>query len=59
MTENTIAPTSHGPVTPPGIRSCDVRFWARANGWPQIGENGRLPQAAIDAYVAAHPTEVA
>lgn len=58
MTDDNALPRFYtGPVTPAGIKSRDVRNWARANGWPALGSNGRLPQAAIDAYVSAHPTE--
>ena len=41
-----------GPVVPDGVDSRDVRAWAKANGWPQLGQRGRIPQDAIDAYMA-------
>lgn len=44
-----------GPVVPPGIPARQVRAWAKANGWPGLGQRGRLPQDAIDAYVSSHP----
>ena len=56
MTDDNVT-TPRGPVVPAGIRPYMVRFWARENGWPTLGSNGRLPQAAIDAYVAAHPRD--
>lgn len=31
-----------------------IRTWARANGWPDLGERGRIPQDVQDAYHAAH-----
>lgn len=43
-----------GPVVPAGVDSRAVRAWARNNGWPNLGHRGRLPQAAIDAYLEAH-----
>jgi hypothetical protein len=33
----------------------DVRTWARANGWPTLGDRGRMPADALAAYRAAHP----
>lgn len=27
-----------------------VRAWAKDNGWPELGYNGRLPRAAFEAY---------
>lgn len=42
-------------VTPHGIKSSDIRTWAISNGYPQLaGKNGRLPAAAIQAYLDAH-----
>lgn len=31
-----------------------IRTWARQNGWPDLGERGRIPREAEDAYEAAH-----
>lgn len=42
-------------AVPPPYRPADVREWAAGNGWERVaGRNGRLPAAAIDAYVARH-----
>lgn len=30
-----------------------IRQWARANGWPDLGDRGRIPMAAEEAYNAA------
>lgn len=32
-----------------------IREWARKNGHPDLGDRGRIPQAIVDEYVAAHP----
>lgn len=41
-------------VTPYGTKSSDIRTWAISNGYPQLaGKNGRLPAAAIQAYLDA------
>lgn len=29
-----------------------IREWARKNGWPQLGERGRIPEDAVTAYNA-------
>lgn len=43
-------------VTPYGTKSSDIRTWAISNGYPQLaGKNGRLPAAAIQAYLDATP----
>jgi hypothetical protein len=42
-------------VVPDGIQAAAVRAWAKANGWPNLGRQGRLPQAAIDAYLHRPP----
>lgn len=42
-------------VVPRGVDSARVRTWARLNGWPTLGDRGRLPAAAIDAFLTAHP----
>jgi len=44
-----------GPIVPEGVYSRLVRAWARENGWPLLGDRGRMPQEAIDAYVRTHP----
>ncbi len=31
-----------------------IREWARANGTPDLGDRGRIPQAIVAAYDAAH-----
>ena len=47
-------------VTPHGIKSSDIRTWAIANGYPHLaGKNGRLPAAAIEAYLDAHSQDTA
>lgn len=36
-----------------------LRAWAKANGWPDLGTRGRIPQEAKDSYAAAgSPGEV-
>lgn len=30
-----------------------IRGWARNNGWPKLGERGRIPAEAVDAWHAA------
>lgn len=42
-------------VVPSTIDSRHVRAWARAHGWPDLGQRGRIPAIAIDAYLDAHP----
>lgn len=44
-------PAARGSVVPDGINSRHVRAWAKAHGWPLLGDRGRLPQDAIDEYV--------
>lgn len=31
-----------------------IREWARSNGYPDLGDRGRIPQAIVAAYDAAH-----
>lgn len=31
-----------------------IRQWARENGWPDVAQNGRLPEGVLDAYDRAH-----
>ena len=44
----------------PGRSSADrerlkaIRDWARENGHPNLGDRGRIPQAIVAAYDAAH-----
>jgi hypothetical protein len=33
-------------------QTTDVRVWARANGWPDLGARGRVPAAAKAAFEA-------
>lgn len=32
-----------------------IRTWARAHGWPELKDRGRIPQEIEDAYSAANP----
>jgi hypothetical protein len=32
----------------------EIREWARSNGYPELGERGRLPGRVVDAYESAH-----
>ena len=27
-----------------------IRSWARANGWPDLGDRGRIPREVLEAY---------
>lgn len=36
----------------------EVRAWARGNGFPDLGENGRLPLAVREAWDSAHPDRI-
>ena len=40
-------------VVPEGVDPAAVRAWAKENGWPNLGCRGRLPQQAIDNFMAA------
>ncbi len=31
-----------------------IREWARDNGYPELGNRGRIPQHIVDEYEAAH-----
>lgn len=42
-----------GPVVPDGVDSRGVRIWAKTHGWT-LGDRGRIPQDATDAYLATH-----
>lgn len=46
-------PAKPGPkgVVPESVVAADVRAWAIRKGWV-LGSRGRMPQAAIDAYLA-------
>lgn len=33
--------------------SAAIRAWARENGWPDIGERGRIPEGVREAYGAS------
>src|SRR5690349_11039164 len=37
-----------------GGNTKDVREWARSNGWPDLGDRGRVPADVQTAYDAAH-----
>jgi hypothetical protein len=37
-----------------GSSTKDVREWARANGWPSLGDRGRVPADVQQAYDAAN-----
>lgn len=37
-----------------GAATRDVREWARSNGWPDLGDRGRVPGEVQQAYDAAH-----
>jgi hypothetical protein len=49
-----------GPGAAPARSSADrerlkaIRDWARENGHPNLGDRGRIPQAIVAAYDAAH-----
>lgn len=50
-----------GAAAPPGKRTTAdrerlkaIREWARKNGHPDLGDRGRIPQAIVDEYEAAH-----
>lgn len=32
----------------------EIRDWARSNGFPELGERGRLPGKVVEAYESAH-----
>ncbi|MDO7868561.1 histone-like nucleoid-structuring protein Lsr2 [Nocardioides jiangxiensis] len=32
----------------------EIREWARSNGWPDLGDRGRVPADVQQAYDAAH-----
>jgi len=35
-----------------------ARKWAKENGWPNLGDRGRLPADALEAYKRAAPDPV-
>lgn len=41
-------------VAPAGLVPADVREWARENGWPDLGNTGRMRKDVLAAYVEAH-----
>jgi hypothetical protein len=44
---------------PDRAHTAQVREWARANGWPDLGDKGRIPAEATEAYRKAHDGEKA
>jgi hypothetical protein len=51
-------PVARG-VVPDGVDPSAARAWVKTNGWPNIGQRGRLPQATIDAYLNQPRTQPA
>lgn len=48
------APKSRsGTSKPASGDTATLRAWAKANGWPDLGERGRIPQDAKDAFIVA------
>ena len=45
---------SAGPVKRDPLELRAIRDWARANGWPNLGDKGRIPYEAENAYNAAN-----
>jgi len=43
----------------PDVEQTPWRAWARDNGWPSLGDAGRLPEGLMDAYIAANPHDLA
>jgi len=39
---------------PDNVTPAEVRRWARANGYPSIGDRGKLSEGAKRAYLDAH-----
>lgn len=37
-----------------GTNTAEVRAWARSNGWPDLGDRGRVPADVQQAYDAAN-----
>lgn len=56
----TVNETGIDGVTPANVNTDPVnrpsaRDWARVNGWPDVKDTGRLPDAVRDAYAKAYP----
>ena len=47
-------PKAAGRSTADRDRLKAIRGWARENGYPDLGDRGRIPQAIVDAYEAAN-----
>lgn len=51
-------PRSSSGTTPDRERLRTIREWARENGYPELGNRGRIPQHIVDEYEAAHGRQV-
>ena len=47
-------PRSNSRTTSDRERLRAIREWARDNGYPELGNRGRIPQHIVDEYEAAH-----
>jgi hypothetical protein len=48
-------PGDEDEADPDAVDPKEVREWARANGWPDLGPRGRIGGEILEAYQAAHP----